>query len=396
MFDTLPSRATFSFLRMVKATTRLILLTCCLPAFAQESTNFVFFPKQQLAVNEAVPVFQVPVQRLGDTNTTLSVEYSVTPGDGAEPDTDFVATQGTLTFAAGETNKFIAISILDDQIPEPRKFINIALTNLTGDAILTNDTATLTLIDNDGRANTIDASFGFELTNVAAVNDVLVSPENLIWFASDPTGIYGSGIGIGVVDQHGSNGAAIYASFADPFYSLGLTPEQSITRGGSDRYLGPVQTGSDAFGDFRFFVNHQHLKGVARKVLVGSNGRTIAAGAFTISSGTNIFGLVALDRTGSIDSSFDSSTSTNLSVEVAAFSGNKILAGYIRTNDDRSVVHNLGRWNLDGSPDTAFVPTVLGDLSPSARITAIEPEPDLGALVLSVEYENGSGETFSR
>src|SRR3954468_21590506 len=235
---------------MVKAITRLILLACCLPAFAQESTNFVFFPKRQLAVNEAVPIFQVPVQRLGETNTTLTVEYSVTPGDGAEPDKDFIATQGTLTFAAGETNKTIAISILDDQIAEPTKFINVALTNLTGDAILTNDTATLTLIDNDGRPNAIDSTFGFASTNITAVNDILITPGGVIWFAANGHYQYGA------LNRDGSfNQIPIYG-ISNTVKTLALDRQGGIIRGGYDKDQTPVNRIPVVFDEFDFFNAH--------------------------------------------------------------------------------------------------------------------------------------------
>src|SRR4051812_21000842 len=185
----------------MRAVLPLLFLLAELCVVAQENTNFVRFPKQELTVNEAVPRIQVSIERLGDTNATVSVDYVVSAGAGAEADKDFTATQGTLSFGPGETNRSISITILDDDIPESTKFIEVALTNVVGDSVLTNATASIRLIDNDGRANGIDPTFRFGYTNVAGINDVLLVPDGKIWFGSastvTPSATYG------VIEQNG-------------------------------------------------------------------------------------------------------------------------------------------------------------------------------------------------
>ena len=57
------------------------------------------------------------VQRTGDTNTAVSVDYATANGT-ATAGLDYTATNGTLTFAAGETNQTIVVPILNDGLVE--------------------------------------------------------------------------------------------------------------------------------------------------------------------------------------------------------------------------------------------------------------------------------------
>lgn len=91
----------------------------------------------------------VAVERTAHTNLSATVDFAATPGT-ATAGSDFVATNGTLTFAAGETRKTFAVEIVDDVVMEPAETVLLALSNPTGGATLGAPVAAeLTIADED-------------------------------------------------------------------------------------------------------------------------------------------------------------------------------------------------------------------------------------------------------
>src|SRR4029079_1850361 len=121
----------------------------------------------------------------------------------------------------------------------------LVLSNIIGEASLSNESANLTLVDDDKRANAIDAGFRFVSTNLTSVNDLLLTPDKKIWFASETRKPYG--VANGVIGQDGSDAAIVYNGLSDGFNSLALSAEQSVVRGGAERNYGPVQYGPDVY-----------------------------------------------------------------------------------------------------------------------------------------------------
>jgi Calx-beta domain len=98
--------------------------------------------------------------RQGDPNAELTVNYSTTGGT-ATSGSDFTAiTAGTLTFAAGETQKTITVKVLNDNLIESTENFFVALTSQPGSgvAIGTNGTATVDISDDDSPSATIGFS----------------------------------------------------------------------------------------------------------------------------------------------------------------------------------------------------------------------------------------------
>ncbi|HJX90790.1 MAG TPA: PA domain-containing protein, partial [Pyrinomonadaceae bacterium] len=112
-------------------------------------------------VSENVGSLQVHVTRTGDTSGISTVDYATSDTAGNSPCSaitgaasarcDYIQTLGTLTFAAGDTDKVIQIPIIDDAFTEGSETFTLTLSNVTG-ATLGTSTATLTI--NDGPAET--------------------------------------------------------------------------------------------------------------------------------------------------------------------------------------------------------------------------------------------------
>ena len=90
----------------------------------------------------------ITVTRLGSTTAPATVNYATS--DGTATAADYVATTGTLQFAAGESFKTFSVPLLDDLYAEGNETIKLSLSNPTGGAFAGSpNVTTLTLVDND-------------------------------------------------------------------------------------------------------------------------------------------------------------------------------------------------------------------------------------------------------
>ena len=106
------------------------------------STNAITVAETALKAN-------VTVTRAGGLAAAATVHYATT-NDTATAGSDYTALSGTLTFAAGETNKVLSITVINDTSYETNETFSLVLSSPTAEATLsTNDTTTITLTDND-------------------------------------------------------------------------------------------------------------------------------------------------------------------------------------------------------------------------------------------------------
>lgn len=88
--------------------------------------------------------------RLSKPSTQLvTVKYVTSPGT-AQSGSDYAHTSGTLTFAAGETVKTLAVTIYGDEDVEPHEAFTVGLNTPTGGATIGDGSATGTILDDDG------------------------------------------------------------------------------------------------------------------------------------------------------------------------------------------------------------------------------------------------------
>ena len=124
-----------------------ILLTALGTGFGQSTLQFT---ASIYTVAENAGSVILTVQRTGDTNGAVSVDYASTNGT-AIAGSDYTATNGTLTFAAGETNLTIVVPILNDGIVEPAAYetFTVTLSNPTNAVLGARTVATVRITDND-------------------------------------------------------------------------------------------------------------------------------------------------------------------------------------------------------------------------------------------------------
>jgi glucose/arabinose dehydrogenase len=91
----------------------------------------------------------VTVTRSGGLGGGMTAQYSTANGT-ASAVTDYTATSGTLTFAAGVTSVSVQVPITNDTRDEVTETVNLSLSNPGGGAVLgTRRTAILSIVDND-------------------------------------------------------------------------------------------------------------------------------------------------------------------------------------------------------------------------------------------------------
>jgi hypothetical protein len=115
------------------------------------------FSATTYSVHENAGTFDVTVLRSGNTSAAASVAYSHNGGTATGADYSF--SDGTLSFAAGETRKTFAVTIVDNGTANaPNKTIGVRLANATpAGSQIKAATATLTVIDDEG-PGTLDFS----------------------------------------------------------------------------------------------------------------------------------------------------------------------------------------------------------------------------------------------
>jgi len=107
------------------------------------------FSTTSYSVPENAPNVILIVQRAGETNTAVSVDY-VTVDGTATNGLKYTAVSGTLAFGTNETRKVIAVPILNNSVIDGAKNFRVILSNPAGGALLgTRTNATVTITDND-------------------------------------------------------------------------------------------------------------------------------------------------------------------------------------------------------------------------------------------------------
>ena len=89
---------------------------------------------------------------------TVTVDYATADGT-AQAGQDYTATDGTLTFAAGETQKTVSVAVLDDAHDEGEETLTLTLSNASG-AHIADDMATGTIANEDPLQQAWLARFG--------------------------------------------------------------------------------------------------------------------------------------------------------------------------------------------------------------------------------------------
>ncbi|HEX9946054.1 MAG TPA: Calx-beta domain-containing protein, partial [Allosphingosinicella sp.] len=141
----------------------------------------------------------------------VTIDYSTADGT-AVAGSDYVATSGQLSFAAGETSKTVSVPVIGDTRPESAEAFTLTLANPTG-ATLGDSSGTATITDNEGGGGYYSLASGsfsqdWSNTNLITTNDDWSAVPFIVGYLGDidtgsPTGVDATtvtGPALGAVD----------------------------------------------------------------------------------------------------------------------------------------------------------------------------------------------------
>src|SRR5207344_2193708 len=100
------------------------------------------------SVSESETNAAVTVRRRGGTAGTVSAHYATTNGT-AIASRDYLSAQGDLVFPQGETFRVINVPILQNDIPDGDRTLDLGLSNFMGATPGPQPSATLVIIDDE-------------------------------------------------------------------------------------------------------------------------------------------------------------------------------------------------------------------------------------------------------
>ena len=112
------------------------------------STPMIKFSALAYEVRENVAGATITVLRSGSTSSAVGVSYT-TVNKTAYAGSEYTTTNGTLTFAVGETSKTFTVPILDDSSVDGKKSLTLTLSAPTGGAVLGTSSVLLSISDNE-------------------------------------------------------------------------------------------------------------------------------------------------------------------------------------------------------------------------------------------------------
>ncbi len=161
-YDNSTRTATFTPTATIKASTRYTVTvtrnvkdTGGQRLYREESWSFTTVsPTVQLSaasysVNENDGTVTITATLNAPSGQTVTVDYATSDGT-ATAGSEYTDTSGTLTFNPGETEKTFTVPIIDDNIAEPSKTFNVALSNPTNAALGAVNSAPVVISDDEG------------------------------------------------------------------------------------------------------------------------------------------------------------------------------------------------------------------------------------------------------
>lgn len=288
-------------------------------------------------------VFTVTLSEAAATPVTLT--YATASGT-ATMGTDFTATSGTLTFAAGQTSQTISVAVVGDTVVEADETFTLTLSNasgaqFTGGASTVSSTAT---IKND------------DVASNAAANDVVLlqvnSPAAVSASVGDDTYIL-SGATLSqsstytVTDTQGSNsiqlaGGLSLSGFQVASSALQLTFSSGAVVNILDAQLFTYEAGGNIIGginnadvSFNSFVSTALGVTVPTSGVVSGGAKTLGTAAGTssfVSTGTSDNIILPQLSSGSVISSAAGSDTYIVSASLLSGSGNYTITDTLGTN----------------------------------------------------------------
>lgn len=327
----------------------------------------------------------------------VEVAYESRAGTAAAVE-DFESVAGTLTFAEGQEEAEIVLSLVDDAVMEGTESLFLDLISPTGDAVLgARRSLEVWIRDNDTAVNPGASypEFATERPTDGEVYRLLPQPDGKILaggsfgrLAGVNRNHFGRLLGDGSPDPDFNPSA-----YADgDVYDFALLPDERLLIGGSFNEVNgePRARIARLFPDGRLdpsFRSGENFNGQVKALQVLPDGKILVAGSFNFLEGVRLRGIARLHPDGLPDFGFSPGEGPDNTVNALTVlpDGKILIAG----NFDR--VHGIARYRIarllpDGTLDPDFDPGA----GPNAGINAMLRLPD-GRLVIGGHFTRVNG-----
>ncbi len=370
-------------------------------------------------VAENVGVLHVGVTRHGPAASAGSVAFATANGS-AIAGTDFTATSGTLSWAAGETGvKYVFIPIVDNAAADGNRTFTLDLSSPAGGSISGSASSTITILDDEAPPTilaqpvSISVKDGFAATFSVSVSSPV--PPSFQWYKNG-TLMPGMTSATLLLSNVGPDDATAYtvevtaggapvasqpailtvippSTTLDPAYNPAITestaPVVFLADGSLLAVNGNFNSGYtvqkfDAVGGLAAtwpLITTNATSGTLTLTPL-SNGQFLASGSFTVINGIARQRLARLNADGTVDESFNAGLTNvaNFSGPIVTPSG-AIYIFWRPTNQGGALVRLLANGATDPGFSTDLINNVNGNLYSLAEL------PDGGLLI---GYTSGS------
>ena len=310
-----------------------------------DNDTSIDFTANAYSVNEAAGSINIPIRRLGLTNSAVSVSFTTSNGT-ATAGLDYTAVSQVVNFAAGVTQQLVNIPITNDTLPEGDESVFLVLTNATGGATLgTNNLATLTIVDNDIAIQLSAATYSVAEDSTNAIITLIRSGQT------------NASVGVTFATVNGTATAGVDFS--------GVNSNVTFAAG--------VTTVNIAVPIIDNFTAQNNRTATLR--ITNATG-----GAFLLAPTNAVLRIVDNDRVGSLDSLFGALVGADGTVNALVVQPDgKVIIGGNFTTYEGTTINRIARVNVDGTLDATFNPGVGFD----NIVYALALQPD-GKVVVEI------------
>lgn len=313
----------------------------------------------------------ITVIRRGGSAESVSVDFA-TLTNTAIANTDFVHTNGTLSFGPGEMSKSFVIPILDDAIADGERRVQITLRNATNAVLGVLTNATLLVIDNESKnipAGSVDTDFATTGGAGGPINTLLLQPDGKLLVGGEfilmnrqtrqhvarenSDGTLDTTFAEGL-EIDGSVRSMVLQSTNNKVYIVGGF---SNVNGFPYKYLARLTSAGALDNTFNPGSGPDNPVHAAAETFVDGQRKVIIGGGFTVYNGIERRGIARVNDSGSTDKGFDPGTGIDGTVySIVVERDGRILIGGDFTSVDGVARNSMARLNIDGSLDLSFDP----------------------------------------
>lgn len=343
----------------------------------------------------------ITVERVGVTNTPVSVTYATTLGGTAIGGLDYVPVVGTLNWPANDgAPKTFTVPIIDNNVLNVSKTVFLVLSNAVGaSAYVTAPTnAILTIVENETVApvaGPVDPIFNANYGANDSVRSISYDASGRLYVGGDFTQFHG--LHVNRITRLTTNTAVdiafnVGAGADATVYSVAALPSGAYVAGAFTNINGVARSrvarllGNGTL-DLAFNPTNGAADGTVYAVAVAPDQKVLIGGEFLNFDGNPSRHVARLNPDGSFDGTFNVGSGVDGFVHAVAVQPNgQVVIGGEFTVVGGFLVTRIARLNSDGSLDTTFAVGLGAD----GTVNSIAIAPD-GKIVIGGAFHTVNG-----